>query len=211
MIVDDDDGRFGTRLLLYLQVPDLIFQDKKEKEARPVLSSLLQHCRPHRTLSISRLSWREDVQILLVLMHCGAHKLIMMSEHFSRHAAKGSSCASRRFSSRSGRSPRRSNGQVNTSGCAVQRFSREADDLQAAADKIMSPKKTRVERSPTLVSGGWDGDGKDSRLFFFSFSMAQEWHRNLHDGPHAKGRVVPRRGRRGSGQTGKPGRMLNGR
>lgn len=30
--------------------------------------------------------------------------------------------------------------------------------------------------------------------------MAQEWHRNLHDGPHAKGRVVPRRGRRGSGQ-----------
>lgn len=60
----------------------------------------------------------------------------------------------------------------------MQRFSREADDLQAAADKIMSPKKTRVERSPTLVSGGWDGDGKDSRLFFFFFfngtGMAQE-------------------------------------
>lgn len=120
---------------------DLISPDKKEKEARPVLSSLLQHCPPHRTLSISRLSWREDVQILLVLMHCGAHKLIMMSEHFSRHAAKGSSCVSRRFSSRSGRSPRRSNGQVNTSGCAVQRFSREADDLQAAADEIMSPNR----------------------------------------------------------------------
>lgn len=81
------------------------------------------------------------MQILLVLMHCGAHKLIMMSEHFSRHAAKGSSCVSRRFSSRSGRSPRRSNGQVSTSGCTVQRFSREADDLQAAADKIMSPKR----------------------------------------------------------------------
>lgn len=56
---------------------DLIFPDKKEKEARPVLSSLLQHCSPHRTLSIiSRLSWREDVQILLVLMQCGAHKQI---------------------------------------------------------------------------------------------------------------------------------------
>lgn len=66
----------------------------------------------------------------------------------------------------------------------------------------------RDSRRKVADTGGWDGDGKDSRLFFFfSFSMAQEWHRNLHDGPHAKGRVVPRRGRRGSGQdrTGKPG------
>lgn len=68
-------------------------------------------------------------------------------------------------------------------------------------------------RRKVADTGGWDDDGKDSRLFFsfffffFQWHRIQEWHRNLHNGPRAKGRVVPRRGRLRSGQD----RMLNGR
>lgn len=32
----------------------------------------------------------------------------------------------------------------------------------------------RDSRRKVADTGGWDGDGKDSRLFFFSFSMAQD-------------------------------------
>lgn len=63
-------------------------------------------------------------------------------------------------------------------------------------------------RRKVADTGGWDDDGKDSRWFFFLFFFFNgTGFRNgtgiyLHNGPRAKGRVVPRRGRLRQDRTG---------